>query len=515
MPQKTSDLLRSKSRGNPEQVIAFLKANGAKRLDEAIACVRETYRLCGIIGLDASIAIGRMGDETGSKTGQAVFVSDIWATRLLNGGQGVTDTKDYGYKFPNGTVAAQAFIVHLALYAIPAGDPVWEKLDPYIELDPRFDAVPRSNRGRCKTLADLEGLWFTKKGGAQNSANRANTIYGGTLPDQVNNNGPEGKPVRPKVVIDAGHRSTDRTGNPAEMALTDDLARAYKLAFRQAGYTAYFYQEDLDFDGDPDETVGNLSTVTNGIRRWMDTQDGPLLLVSCHYNGEHSPVHVLTAEVDGLRSGYADGRPADDTTAVNTLDVALAAQIAQNFRAAGLGSLYGPVNGLPVGIMPETKSGVGLGGDRLGLFGGTAKHRKKAVRLIVEHGGTADTAAKRLDFTEKSAGAVVAAVHKVYGVQNVPTKPVDSFPTKRVAVGGSVKPKTWEGYALTVPASSRWLCTHGTTGRTAPNRNATALQVFARHRKFTFHYEATIDGETWLVSKSGTCALKKNFVATR
>ena len=57
--------------------------------------------------------------------------------------------------------AARAHLVHLFLYAagpIPPGHP----LEPYIPLDPRYEAALSAGRaGRASSLADLTGLWAT------------------------------------------------------------------------------------------------------------------------------------------------------------------------------------------------------------------------------------------------------------------------------------------------------------------------------------------------------------------
>lgn len=192
MPIKTSDRMRSQSRGTPAQALTVLKQWGSFPTGDVTDFVNEVYRLCALVGLDAAILIAHAAVETGSPTDGRGFVYSNWATkdayrskdnRYNPSGLGITDGGDLGYGFAGGTEAARGHVVHHAVYAIPASDPAWIALEPYLSLDPRYSAVPKANRGTITTLADLEGKWWTTKGGANNVAARGNAIFP-SLPNQ-------------------------------------------------------------------------------------------------------------------------------------------------------------------------------------------------------------------------------------------------------------------------------------------------------------------------------------------
>lgn len=506
MSIKVSDRLRAPSRGSLADAKRFFDRYPPRRRDEAEACVAETYRLCPLVGLDAAVAVARMGDETGDREGPAVFVSDVWANRLNAGGLGVTDGGDLGYGFANGVAAARAVVVHLARYAIPPDDDAWEVLRPYVGLDPRFDAVPPAWRGTVSTLADLQGKWFSLPQGATNSAARGNAIFPG-IPDQTGGPMPETPRRRPVVVIDAGHRSTDRSGNDAEEALTDDMAVAYVDELRRRGYQADWYQRDLDRDSDPDDTIGTLNTVAKGLGAWLKGQEWALL-VSCHYNGGHSPVHVIVPDNIGLATAYPEGRDPNDTAANNPLDVELARTIARRMVDAGLGSMYGGGRlGIP-GVMSERDTGVGLDGFRLALMSATCPSRQTAVRLVVEHGGTADPHARNFPAWAKAAAD---AIDEVYGLdEDELPEPEPIWPTKAIPAPDEVRA---QGHTLTPLTPRRRKATQGTTRRTAPHRDApAATQTPIRAgRTYSWDYEAEVFGERWFVSRLGSWALASAF----
>jgi hypothetical protein len=271
--------------------------------------------------------------------------------------------------------------------------PDWPKVERIEDLNRRF--------------GDDDCVWFCDPNGPAAIVAKGNAIFPG-LPDQQG--GPMPETRIPVIVLDAGHRSTDRSGNPAEMDLTDDLARAYRSELRRRGFTAFWYQEDLDRDADPDETVGDLNTVAKGLGRWLAGQPWALLL-SLHYNAAHSPLHAIVPDNVGLSTAYPEGRVAGDTAANNVLDRRLGAALVQTMASRGLGGLYHGTLGEP-GLMSERETGVGRDGFRLAVFAATAPAQQTAVRLVVEHGGTSDPAARRFaDFARAAADALEA----VYG----------------------------------------------------------------------------------------------------
>lgn len=419
---RPTDRLISPPRGATAAAAAYAQRNGAKRLGDVQGYLIEVQRLAPLLGIDPAIVIAQSAHETDA------WQSSWWTSRLNAAGIGITGDpaqNDQSRTWTSGMDAARSHMAHLLVYAIGPDAAVrrWEDVvggDPLQAVDPRYAAYVAAygNTAQATTIAELAGKWATDRDYAEGICARGNAIFP-NIPDQTTG-GPPMASKRPVIVIDAGHRSTDRSGNPAEMSMTDDLAVAYCTAFRSAGYEAYWWQRDLDRDNDPDETVGTLTTVSIGLGLWLqqETADGTdCVLLSCHYNGTHSPLHVIVPDVGSLSTAISGGAPRDDTAVNNGLDVRLAREIADRAQAASLGALFHGRLGYP-GLMSEQETGVGLDGWRLGLFAGTAKSRAKAVRLIVEHGGTSDPAAKR--FTDW-AKVAVAAVTEVYEVTAEPT----------------------------------------------------------------------------------------------
>ena len=85
--------------------------------------------------------------------------SPAWTDHLNPAGIGITGPDAASPSWESGVEAARAHLVHLFLYAagpIPPGHP----LEPYIPLDPRYEAALAAGRaGRATSLADLTGLW--------------------------------------------------------------------------------------------------------------------------------------------------------------------------------------------------------------------------------------------------------------------------------------------------------------------------------------------------------------------
>lgn len=434
---RPDDRLISPTRGTIAQVVSWCETL-SRGVDGFLGdYLREVYRLAPLIGIDASITIAQSAHECFNPQTGKPWDSYWYRARGNVAGIGITGTPSQDAQsrtWTNGTDAARSQLAHLLVYAVGPVEAAkrWADAVPdqsIVEVDPRYSAYVSAygNTAAAETIAELTGRWAVDPDYAAGVCARGNAIYP-TIPNQTTG-GPTVPSKRPVIVIDAGHRSTDRSGNPAEMSMTDDLAVAYCAAFRAAGYEAYWWQRDLDKDSDPDETVGTLTTVSVGIGAYLAklaAEERDSVLLSCHYNGAHSPLHVIVPDVGNLTPGIAGGAPRDDTAVNNGLDVRLAREIASRAKAAGLGTLFTGKLGLP-GLMSEQETGVGLDGWRLGLFAGTAKARAKAVRLIVEHGGTSDPAAKRFG---DWAAVAVAAVNEVYEVTGEPTPIPEPEPAK-------------------------------------------------------------------------------------
>jgi len=253
-------------------------------------------------------------------------------------------------------------------------------------------------------------------------------------------------PTKPTILVIAGHRSYNDTGNPDEKALTPALARSYRDAFRAAGYDCTWLQE-ADGDTDPDDTVGWLDTVSQKAAQWLARQPGDCILLDLHYEG--SPARgcfAIIPDVTGLRTAVTTFQDPADTWENNVLDRQLARSLVD-----------GIVNrtGLPLrqgirepGLMDESQTGVGGQGWRLATFAYTSPYRAKAVRLVVEHGNHThpqDAAIiARSDFSDLCAAAAVNAVLATYGgevVDPTPTPPPAPTPSPIWWTPGAIGPQ--------------------------------------------------------------------------
>lgn len=189
MAIKTSDRIRAASRGTPTQAIATFRNWGSFPMGDVEDATNETYRLCDLVTMDASILVSHMALETGSQDNGRAFLYQNWAVvdayrstknRYNPSGLGITDGPDFGIGFAGGIEAARAHVVHWARYVIPANDPAWKHLEPYIALDLRWDAVADAGWvASVVTLADMQGKWWTTKGGDQNLCSRGMQIFPG------------------------------------------------------------------------------------------------------------------------------------------------------------------------------------------------------------------------------------------------------------------------------------------------------------------------------------------------
>jgi hypothetical protein len=511
MGMTVDDLIVAPSRGTQAEAKAYARVGNAYVIWDVDDYIDAVYALCIPDDFpDASIVIAQSVHETDT------WRSHWWERRLNPAGMGITGDPVQNLQSPDfetGEEAARAHVSHLLVYALGPADAgsLWFRRTGWSirDDDPRYDAYVAAygNTAQAETIAGLAGTWATDPAYAGKVCARGNAVYQ-ELPDQQGGTVPDYK--IPTIVLDAGHRSTDRSGNPAETALTDDLAIAYTAELRQRGFEAFWYQRDIDRDSDPDETIGTLNTVAKGLGAWLQSQSWALML-SLHYDGARSVLHAIVPDNVGLSTAYPEGRDPNDTAANNPLDRRLGVAIVDRMVRAGLGSPFHGSLG-ETGLMSERETGVGRQGYRLAVMSATAPSRVKAVRLVIEHGGTSDPAARRFsDF----ARAAADAIESVYGTPGgttttTTTAPPVTYPPKRVPAPDVIES---QGYPLTINKPNRFYCTQGGHFKTAPSLDApdATPTPYKANRRYTFDYAAVVDGEDWLVSKAGSWAPAKNF----
>ena len=149
------DPLLAAPRGGAEQALASALQAGATRPEELRAYVTEVYRLAPLVGIDPAIVVAQSAHETGW------WQSPAWTEHLNPAGIGITGPDVASPSWETGAEAARAHLVHLFLYAagpIPPGHP----LEPFISLDPRYDAALSAGRAKsASNLAGLAGRWAT------------------------------------------------------------------------------------------------------------------------------------------------------------------------------------------------------------------------------------------------------------------------------------------------------------------------------------------------------------------
>jgi hypothetical protein len=517
---QVTDRLFAPSRVTAEEAIAALDREVGGLGDHDRTFARALAAACNETGIDFAIAYSHCGNETN------LFTDDNWNVNLNPAGIGIDGVPGHtGPVFPDATASAR-FYVALLLLKISKGDdvgafeterdtaPTFFDGTREFAQDPTFPTVTTLDDLRLRFGPnDRECVWMCDQSGPLAIVEKATRLFP-DLPEQGfgHRNGAiaMGRQLS-YVLVDAGHRETGVGGadaNPDERELTDDLAEEYVTALRAAGYRADWYQRDVDNDALPRDTDGTLTDVALGANARLAQETGDnLLYVSCHYNGAHSPFHVIYPDETGLVTAIAGGAPGNDTEANNPLDTELARVI-----AVELGKIPGMVPlqnaGKFPGTMSETKTGVAEQfGARLAVFAATVPVRDRCVRLVVEHGGTEDDPAKRPTFTQDCAAAIVRALATVYQPGN--------FPQRRVRVGaaGLIDFNGAPEVSVQVQDPDRFECIQGTTLRTYPNRDAPAgVRTPAKQgRNYRFGFTATIDGEKWLVSRAGSWGLATAF----
>lgn len=181
MPMRDSDTILGATRGSAAQALDFARDVGAKRFDQVERYVHEVYELAPRIGIDPAIVVAQSALETTNWT------DDKWRERLNPAGMGITDGTDFGFVWPNGESAARGQLVHLWLYA--KGRSLPSALAPFLNLDPRRDAIPEAHVGRTSTLKSLGRRWASVADYGQRIANRSRDVFP-NLSDQHNGSSP-------------------------------------------------------------------------------------------------------------------------------------------------------------------------------------------------------------------------------------------------------------------------------------------------------------------------------------
>lgn len=239
-----------------------------------------------------------------------------------------------------------------------------------------------------------------------------------------------------KVALSAGHHNSDG-GNAVEYSITGPLTEAYARAFKAAGWDVRVITPDgPDPDTEPGDGMfpGGLQGAARKVVEWSNAGWVADLYLESHTEGVGDP------NVRGVFGIYPnmglDNKPASNMKLCRAAALAISA-------ASGL-----PLRGS--GIMGESETGVGLRGDRLGIFFATTSVRATTNRIIIEHGSHSsplDLAILRSPgMFDKIAVAAVQAFNNFYGFNPAPAPPpVITFTQTDKIIGGAFRDR-WLTY---------------------------------------------------------------------
>ncbi len=166
-----SDALLAPARGTVEQILNHAQKFGSLRMADVEAYVTEVYNLAPLVGLDPAVVVSQSNLETDT------WRTAYWSNHLNPAGIGITSDGAASFTWKNGTEAARGQIVHLYVYAvgvIPRG----HVLEPYIPLDPRYDAAIQAGfAGIADTVDDLTGRWAVDPNYGEKLAGRGNDMF--------------------------------------------------------------------------------------------------------------------------------------------------------------------------------------------------------------------------------------------------------------------------------------------------------------------------------------------------
>lgn len=225
MPMRNTDTILGAPRGSVEEALAFARAVGAKRLDHVERFLREAYDLAPRIDVDPAIVVAQSALETNN------WKDEKWNRKLNPAGMGVTDNFDHAFGWPNGESAARGQLVHLWIYA--KGRSLPSALAPFLELDPRRDAIPATQVGQAPTLLSLGGRWASVRDYGQRIVIRSRDIFD-NLPDQ--------RPPGPRPAPDLDWKQ-ERFGSKTIRRVIDGQEQELVVAYNPNGAVSRLWDQ--------------------------------------------------------------------------------------------------------------------------------------------------------------------------------------------------------------------------------------------------------------------------------
>lgn len=355
-------------------------------------------KYAGAFGLRPSV----IGGQTLVETNGLRFGGDVSPGQYNLAGIGTTGGGVPGERWSNIPEGVIGQCVHWLGYVYGAVENWPVALRRYAPAARRQANIMASGyAGMVATIGDLGGgVWAVDPDYADSIVRAANLIQAQ----------PGGQPMAPLIALSSGHHNR-QSGDAEEIKETGQLTPAIAAACRAAGLDVVVLTPDDGRGTSPDslDTIAARTPANAAIYMETHTEAGP------------RGVFVI----------YPDWGDDVDTDVRDRLGPAIAQAVS---KATGL-----PIRGN--GTMSERETGVGAGGDRLGVFRATAGLRASTTRMIIEFGSHTQSADLAIinapGFYQKAAGAVAGAFADYLGV----TVPVQT----------AAQPPASEGY--TPPAS--------------------------------------------------------------
>lgn len=339
-------------------------------------------------GIPPEIPYAQASHETdkGHYTGVVSPEFHNWCGLKTRAGGSNSDPKAH-QRFPDDATGVLAHVQHLARYAgaqsLPEGDEL---------VDPRWGLVTKFTH----EVEGLGGAWAPSRTYGNGIAALA-----ADLREFANHGSWEPVPTptpKPRVALAAGHHNTSG-GNATEHEQAGRLTPAVAAAMRARGLDVRVITPN---DGAGD-FPGDLSAVAAQVTADDDC------FIEIHTEGNNAGDRGR-----GVFVIYPDWNDDVDTDVRDTLGPAIATAIRDRTGIPLRGS----------GVMSERQTGVGAQGHRLGVFGGTARHKATCTRMIVEvgsHSSPADMALwRRPEFISNAASSIADQVATFYGLQPQP-----------------------------------------------------------------------------------------------
>ena len=146
------DPIVAPSRGTPQQALAYVRANGGVRLDDAKQYFDTLWQEAPKVGIDPTVPAGQFFDET--DIGRSAY----YRTNLNPAGIRITFPGEASHTWRNGREAALGDLHRLSLYANGEAPEEWERYDPHPE-----NVGKAGYLGVAKRINDLSGRWAENK----------------------------------------------------------------------------------------------------------------------------------------------------------------------------------------------------------------------------------------------------------------------------------------------------------------------------------------------------------------